>query len=1448
MAVSIVLTGTGQNCTLTSGQNTITVTSTTGLVVGATIQGTGIPTGTRIGKIVGTTVTLVNASGVEVNATVTGTQSLIFSSVWGSVLTITMSASGDYATPQNIYNAGFGILQDNTSTRQLLFAGSLGVIWRDMVAGSVFDFQNWVLEFGNRGYWAWSQSSIFGELRGGYLVNGTQFIKSSGPTFISNNFKNATAGGSNMFIDTATGAMTGTFRMNDLRIVYQVGANTAPFFVTGRMNCIVDNMILDYQGGSGANASIGAAYGTINNTTIVRANSGIQNPNLGIYANINGLSYSGIYTDSPNHKFSIPNNYVLEGYAPQVLSTQLLGGFQDGTTETYANIDLSSAGWGLNDLKTKYLRYGGNNVINFPRRVSFQFNDSIGEDLTGVTLFIRSGATSLINAVQSGDYSANTQALVLNWNTVVASYRVATSIIDTIAQVAQFRKNGFISQSVSYSLNTSDYSQPIFMLADPAYGNVTPEQAAALTGITIDFTNKLLSGSNAKNIDELYAFGQYTLALTANSAQADYQVSNGGTYNLLNTWKLYWTAGALTMGNYNKTFNSSTQWKFGNTASLTLDKDDVVWTPALRADLFQFENGSTFNITNGSILTVSPTAGLGYGTATTSEFRANSVLNMSDSTVIYNVVNGGAGTVFSNSEANATWNISNSIITLNCPNNAQVAIHAYFKPESVINGLTVNGTATNVVWQMGYTTNNSKMVGFKYGGAIFGNGTSNCLMDTYTYTGVATTIPSNFGSSNKWYWVDPVMQAGGLFRYSAGSTPTGNAGFYGIIGFRPTIIMDKVGYAPKGRIKASALTSRYPTKTFNTTEFGTVPLSEFFRDPTFMSASDGYLPFIDSLDDKTVLNTINWNLEFRQAGYIDQSSSFLASNAKKGLVTYTASGAVDSNYVNASTAVADLALISVNTSTKTIAPVSGNLSWSPQRLYNALKQWWATYASDVDFLALTGSGTLDLGDYNTSSTLKFTTGNTTDSLKSVKTTGLINAPVNDISVTDANGTSTIWEFGNTSEPVLASSSIALYDNAGATIYYNAVTSDGVYRHYIPSGATGTYTYAIEKYGTKREEGTFPSNAGGILFYVPSYGEDVGITETNLATVQSYTTLSTTSQIYDATANFRLSETGIKLGQLVARDGTFLDFGNYNVKIKDDASAIVGVASGIITYKSLVINESLKYNAMKATPPKTITVTDNELINVLIEDANGDSQLTILGGDNLGYELWKVTTATATDDYATGTLLTTLATNALPYRFIGISGFDIVGRDVSSGVRRRTSMLKGSYEQAFYVGNQIQLATDAPQLIENNEKLAEVILKLDTNLDAKVSTRLADADYIDPATPQQIWEYTDRTLTSGSAGGATLAEIEGSTILAKKAQIDSVETKVDALPTLSEIEATTVLFKAADYVAPDNTKISEIKTKVDSLENTDLTGVEADLVKINLNVKDASLFIPATRDL
>lgn len=618
MAVSIVMTGTGRSCTLTSGSPSMVVSSATGLVVGATIQGTGIPTGTRIASISGTTVTMENGSGAPVNATVGGAQSLIFSSVWGSVLTISMSASGDTANMDTIYNAGFGVKERGLATREIYFPGGLGIEWKNIVAGAVFDFQNWTIECGSTGYWAWEQSTILGELRGGYLVNGTQFIKSAGPTFISNNFKNSAAGGSNMFTGTATGTVTGTFRMNNLRVIYQVGSNTAPFFACGRMNCIVDNMILDYQGGGGPNAGMSAAFGTINNTTIVKANSGLGNPNGGQYATINGLSYSGIFTDTPNHKFAIPNNYVLEGYAPQVLSSQTLGAFQGGTTETYANIDLSTAGWGVDDLKTKYFRYGGPNTINFPRRVTFEFNDSTATNLTGVTLYIKSGSTSVVNAVQAGDYDANTQALVLTWTTTTNAYRIRDSFTDTIAQVAQVRKYGYIEQSTSYSLNLAKYSQPFFLLTDTYVSAISEATAAALTTVGVNWTTKTITPTADLTYDQINARMAYELAQTTGSAYVDPRTLSGKNGALATGWTLVVNTGrtisegtAITYlyvptvtlngtGKITGLYGTSS----GDSTSLTLagvsDKGVVcVWNPSTSAtELFQTNNsGSTQSYT-----------------------------------------------------------------------------------------------------------------------------------------------------------------------------------------------------------------------------------------------------------------------------------------------------------------------------------------------------------------------------------------------------------------------------------------------------------------------------------------------------------------------------------------------------------------------------------------------------------------------------------------------------------------------------------------------------------------------------------------------------------------------------------------------------------------------------------------------------------------------------------
>ena len=301
------------------------------------------------------------------------------------------------------------------------------------------------------------------------------------------------------------------------------------------------------------------------------------------------------------------------------------------------------------------------------------------------------------------------------------------------------------------------------------------------------------------------------------------------------------------------------------------------------------------------------------------------------------------------------------------------------------------------------------------------------------------------------------------------------------------------------------------------------------------------------------------------------------------------------------------------------------------------------------------------------------------------------------------GTSTTFRFSG----IQVGSSIVVYDSSGVTKYFQgSVTSSGDYNYYIPPGTTGTYSWAIEKYGKQRESGTFAANTGGLLFYAPLYVEDVGITQTTLATVNAYTEIETASKFYDRTAAFRMTEQGIKLGQIATRSGTSIEIGSFSHVINKDSASVYSVTGSTITTKSTSYPRDSKYSTEIATPPATISANTTEVITIAIEDANGNSQVTINGGDGT-FELWKVTTATATNDYATGTLLDTVGNET--YRFTGVSGYDIVGVDINSNIRRRTSMAKGIYTQAFYVGDQIQLA-QAPQVDEILTKVE--ILEID----------------------------------------------------------------------------------------------------------------------------------------
>jgi hypothetical protein len=343
------------------------------------------------------------------------------------------------------------------------------------------------------------------------------------------------------------------------------------------------------------------------------------------------------------------------------------------------------------------------------------------------------------------------------------------------------------------------------------------------------------------------------------------------------------------------------------------------------------------------------------------------------------------------------------------------------------------------------------------------------------------------------------------------------------------------------------------------------------------------------------------------------------------------------------------------------------------------------------------------------------------------------------------GTSTVWEFQN----VAVGSSLVIYNSSGTTLYYrDQVTSAGDYAYYIPPGTTGTYTWAIEKYGSQRQSGTFAANTGGLLFYVPIYVEDVGITETTQATVAAYTAIDNLDKFYDFTAYRRLSEDFIKLGQIATRSGTAVEIGNRNLTVNASASVMESITGLTITIKSGVLAPGSKYSTIIATPPRLVTAATTEVITAAIEDGAGDSSVTIQGGSG-NFTLWKLANATPEADYATGTDLGDVGN--VTFRFLNDPGFKIVIVDNVTGYRITCPMDKGVYVRGLFFGDQVQLAQSA--------EVTQINTKVDilTNNVAALPQEILDSTVETGATVVESLRLHNSVLGGKVSGGGSATE-------------------------------------------------------------------------------------------
>jgi hypothetical protein len=337
----------------------------------------------------------------------------------------------------------------------------------------------------------------------------------------------------------------------------------------------------------------------------------------------------------------------------------------------------------------------------------------------------------------------------------------------------------------------------------------------------------------------------------------------------------------------------------------------------------------------------------------------------------------------------------------------------------------------------------------------------------------------------------------------------------------------------------------------------------------------------------------------------------------------------------------------------------------------------ATAASKIAYNAATNTLTIKSTTLVSNSTV-------TKWNNSVGTINLLNSAAIQGVYQDSTGTSTVLEISGFD----AGSAVYVEDNNFVQKFYSA-SETGTVTVYIPPSGTGSWYYAVEKYGNQRQSDFF-TFSGGIREIVVKAIPDTGLTVLNSATVGAYTALETPDKIYDYVAFLRLSVPHISYGQIVFKDGTALDLVDADMIVNQSAASVASFDfdDKILTVKSASLSSGVTYNLIKTTPPKTIEAASTEVISVNIEDANGDSSVTIQGGSG-NFTLWKIPNATDEDDYATGVNLGNVGN--VTYRFLSAPGFKIVIRDNTTGFRQVVPMDKGNYTRGLFFGDQVQLA-------------------------------------------------------------------------------------------------------------------------------------------------------------
>ena len=264
---------------------------------------------------------------------------------------------------------------------------------------------------------------------------------------------------------------------------------------------------------------------------------------------------------------------------------------------------------------------------------------------------------------------------------------------------------------------------------------------------------------------------------------------------------------------------------------------------------------------------------------------------------------------------------------------------------------------------------------------------------------------------------------------------------------------------------------------------------------------------------------------------------------------------------------------------------------------------------------------------------------------------------------------------------------------------------------------------------------------------------------------------------------------------------------------------------------------------------TLTITGNATGGAVsgASGANNTSTgtLTITGNATGG----AVSGATGANNASTGTLTVTTATASTTVNVLaaGVNGavqggttsvknivFGSAGQTPISGFIKfdngtdNTATVLKQNGSTVALSDPLNIANNVPSpanvrsgiVYNNNTQTGTLIVPLPSNVANGVPTDNTVGTAILSGT--DFWHHLTSNITASSSIG-----------LQMKNNIDA---------TVSSRLAT------ASYTAANNSDITAIKAKTDTLVNTDLTGIDADLITINTGVQKASLLIPHTTNL